>query len=61
MKICGGRVEVIVGDWKPKNLLVVEFPDKDALNAWTSSGDYADLVEVVSQSADLRAVTVVGV
>ena len=60
MKICGGRVEVIVGDWMPKNLLVMEFPDKDSLDAWTSSEDYADLIEVVSQSADLHVVTAVG-
>ncbi len=60
IKIAGGHVETVVGDWKPKNLLVIEFPDKDALAEWMGSGDHAEVVELVGQSADVRAVTVAG-
>ena len=60
MLVAGGHVDVLVGDWKPKNLLAVEFPDKDALDSWTGSDDYADLIELVGRSGDLNIVTVAG-
>ena len=57
--VCGDQVTVIEGDWKPTNLLIVEFPDADAMNNWMQSADYADMMAVVGQSADVSTVTVV--
>lgn len=60
MRIAGGHVDVLVGDWKPKNLMIVEFADKDALDSWTKSDDLADLMELIGRSGPLSAVTVAG-
>ena len=56
--VCGDRVAVIDGAWKPTNLLIVEFPDADAMNNWVGSRDYADMVALVSQSAVMSIVAV---
>lgn len=61
MRVAGGHVDVLVGNWKPTNLLIVEFTDKDALDNWTKSGDCADLIELVGRSGELSIVTVAGV
>ncbi len=46
------------GAWKPTNLLVVQFPDADAMNSWVGSSDYAEMVALVSQSAVMSIVAV---
>ena len=28
------------GHWKPERVVVIEFPDMDALNAWSNSLEY---------------------
>ena len=56
--ICGDQVEVIEGGWKPKNLLIVQFPDATAMRSWVGSSDYRAMVEVVSQSAEMSTVAV---
>ena len=56
--VCGDRVAVIDGAWKPTNLLIVEFPDADAMNNWVESSDYAEMVELVNQSAVMSVVAV---
>lgn len=56
--VCGDRVAVVDGAWKPTNLLIVEFPDADAMNSWVGSNDYAEMVELVSQSAVMSVVAV---
>ena len=56
--VCGDQVEVIAGDWKPKNLLIVQFPDAEAMRSWVGSSDYQEMVEVVSQSAEMSTVAV---
>lgn len=55
---CGDHVEVIEGDWKPKNLLIVQFPDAGAMRSWVGSSDYREMVEIVSQSAEMSTVAV---
>ena len=56
--VCGDWVAVIDGAWKPTNLLIVEFPDADAMNGWVESSDYAAMVALVSQSAVMSVVAV---
>lgn len=56
--VCGDQVEVIAGGWKPKNLLIVQFPDAAAMRSWVASSDYREMVEVVSQSAEMSTVAV---
>ena len=37
----GGAVERLEGEWQPKRLVVLEFPDHAAAKAWWDSQDYA--------------------
>ena len=39
----GGDPETIEGDWPAKRIIMIEFADRAALNAWYDSPEYADL------------------
>ena len=52
----GGRTETLIGDWARVVPLLVEFPDEAALKSWTGSQEFAEMVSVVTRSANLRAV-----
>ena len=32
------------GHWKPERVVIIEFPDMDALNAWYNSSEYQPLI-----------------
>lgn len=36
----GGAAETIEGDWTPGRMVVIEFPDMDALKGWWNSPEY---------------------
>ena len=38
----GGRVETLEGDWSPKRLVIIEFPDVERAKAWLDSPEYAE-------------------
>jgi uncharacterized protein (DUF1330 family) len=38
------------GHWKPERVVVIEFPDMDALNAWYTSPEYQPLIALRKQS-----------
>ncbi|MGH7662336.1 MAG: DUF1330 domain-containing protein [Vulcanimicrobiaceae bacterium] len=42
----GGAAETLEGDWKPRRIVVLEFPDMSALKAWYNSPEYAPLIEL---------------
>lgn len=37
----GGRVESLEGAWRPKRLVLIEFPSVDVAREWWASDDYA--------------------
>jgi uncharacterized protein (DUF1330 family) len=37
----GGNLEALEGEWHPKRLVAIEFPDADAARAWWASEEYA--------------------
>ena len=37
------------GHWKPERVVVIEFPDMDALNAWYTSPEYLPLIALRRQ------------
>jgi uncharacterized protein (DUF1330 family) len=37
------------GHWKPERVVVIEFPDMDALNAWYNSPEYRPLIALRKQ------------
>jgi uncharacterized protein (DUF1330 family) len=38
----GGAVEVREGDWQPRRLVILEFPDVARARAWWASPEYAE-------------------
>ena len=32
------------GHWKPERIVIIEFPDMDAVNAWYNSPEYQPLI-----------------
>jgi uncharacterized protein (DUF1330 family) len=37
----GGKTEVLEGEWQPKRLVILEFPDMERAKAWLNSPEYA--------------------
>jgi uncharacterized protein (DUF1330 family) len=40
----GGAILPLEGNWKPKRLVIIEFPSMDALQAWYQSAEYAPML-----------------
>ncbi len=40
----GGAHELLEGDWRPRRVVIIEFPDMAALKAWYRSPEYAKLI-----------------
>jgi uncharacterized protein (DUF1330 family) len=40
----GGAHEVLEGDWRPRRLVIIEFPDMATLKSWYQSPEYAKLI-----------------
>jgi uncharacterized protein (DUF1330 family) len=56
----GGKHEVLEGDWEPRRLIVLEFPDRRSLEAWYASPEYAPIRRIREQSANSRLVLLDG-
>ena len=48
------------GHWKPERVVVIEFPDMDALNAWYNSAEYQPLIKLRQQCAIDMLITLEG-
>lgn len=57
----GGATRVLEGDWDPHRLVIIEFPDMAALDAWYDSPEYARLKEIRFRSARTRIIALEGV
>jgi uncharacterized protein (DUF1330 family) len=57
----GGKFEIWEGDWKPKLLVIIEFPSRDAAVNWYNSEEYRPLKELRVLSARTNGVLVEGV
>ena len=56
----GGAAEVIEGEWEPHRLVVIEFPDMDALKAWYNSDAYQGIVGIRWEAARASVIAVEG-
>ncbi|HEX7966763.1 MAG TPA: DUF1330 domain-containing protein [Stellaceae bacterium] len=56
----GGNVEVLEGDWTPKRVVVLEFPNMDALRRWYRSDDYKPLIAQRQRAAAGNVIAVEG-
>jgi uncharacterized protein (DUF1330 family) len=56
----GGAQELLEGDWDPKRIVIIEFPDMDAARAWYESDAYAPLRELRRSASVTHIVAVEG-
>jgi uncharacterized protein (DUF1330 family) len=57
----GGAIETLEGDWHPRTLIVVEFPDIDRARAWYRSPEYDRALEVRDQALSRNLILVDGI
>ena len=57
----GGASEVLEGEWQPKRVVVLEFPDMETLKAWYNSGAYQGIVGIRWEAATASVIAVEGV
>ena len=57
----GGELAVLEGDWHPKRLVLLEFPDLEAAKAFYDSPVYAEARKLREGAAKLNMVAVEGV
>lgn len=56
----GGAFEVVEGDYQPRRMVMLEFPDMATLKAWYDSDEYAELKEMRKSSSSSNIVAVEG-
>lgn len=56
----GGKTEVLEGDWKPKRVVVLEFPSFDQAKRWYDSEEYREPKAVRMKTARTNLVLVEG-
>ena len=57
----GGELEVLEGTWKPKRLVVMRFPNRQAIRNYLSDPEYQALFQLRQEVARTNAVAVDGV
>jgi uncharacterized protein (DUF1330 family) len=57
----GGEVETLEGDWRPRMIVVVEFPDLDRARAWYHSPEYAEALAVRDAALSRNLILLEGV
>ncbi|MGY5780246.1 DUF1330 domain-containing protein [Rhizobium sp. LEGMi135b] len=57
----GGAIEQLEGDWSPRTIVIVEFPDLERAQAWYRSPEYAHALKVRDQALSRNLILVEGV
>jgi uncharacterized protein (DUF1330 family) len=57
----GGHIQTLEGDWKPKRIVVTQFPSIEQARRWYDSEEYRALKAIRSRSARGSVVLVEGV
>ena len=57
----GGPTEVLEGDWVPKRVVILEFPDLARLKAWYNSPEYRPLMDIRKRTTKGDFVVIDGV
>jgi len=56
----GGHAQSLEGDWQPKRVVVLEFPDAEKAKAWWASSEYAPAKAIRQASAHTKMMLVEG-
>lgn len=57
----GGAVEIAEGEWQPKRVVVLEFPDMASAKAWYESPEYSHARAIRQRAARSNLIFVEGV
>jgi uncharacterized protein (DUF1330 family) len=57
----GGKTEVLEGDWKPKRIVVLEFPSMERAKAWLNSEEYREPRKMRHRTARTNMLVIEGV
>ena len=56
----GGKLTVVEGEWPHPRLVIIEFPDMQALLSWYQSPDYQRLKKIRERCARTRIIALEG-
>ena len=56
----GGKLEVMIGDWTPKRVAILQFDNMDQIHSWLQSPEYTALDDIRSRSSNINMVVVDG-
>src|ERR1700731_3923823 len=56
-----GAIEPLEGNWTPRNIIVVEFPDLERARAWYRSPKYASALEFRDRALSRNLILVDGI
>jgi len=56
----GGGIEVLEGDWDPRAIVVVEFPDMETARRWYASPEYAEALALRDKALSRNLILVDG-
>jgi uncharacterized protein (DUF1330 family) len=56
----GGKTETLEGDWKPKRIVVLEFPTFELAKTWWASEEYAVAKALRQRTAHTRMIAIEG-
>ena len=54
------EADVIEGSWKPRRLVIVEFPSKEKFHAWYKSPEYRVIASLREQSTQTNVIIIEG-
>lgn len=57
----GGPIEPLEGDWAPRAIVIVEFPDRGRARAWYRSPEYAAALAVRDKALSRNLILVDGI
>jgi uncharacterized protein (DUF1330 family) len=56
----GGKVTALEGDWRPRRMVLLEFPTAEQARAWWDSADYREARGIRQECASTRMIIVEG-
>jgi uncharacterized protein (DUF1330 family) len=56
----GGKTEVLEGDWKPKRIVILEFPTMDRAKEWLNSEEYREPRKMRHRTAKTHMLVIEG-
>ncbi len=57
----GGTVENLEGDWKPKRLVILEFPSMEKAKAWWNSPEYTPAKLIRQRASNTQMIVADGI